>query len=96
MTNERKDKIVTAAAEQFRALLETRYEEIVKAATDSFIDHENTSEPRCKVNAAVEWDALATTAKVSVKLSWSAKFKDESETEVDIDQLTIADLEDKR
>ena len=31
----------------------------------------------------VEWDALAMAPKVSVKVGWSVRFKDESETEID-------------
>jgi hypothetical protein len=32
---------------------------------------------------AIEWDALAQAPTVAVKLGWSARFKDESESTVD-------------
>lgn len=78
-----KDAIITSATEQFRALIETNFAAISKAANDSFTDDENQSEPRAKASVAVEWDALANAPRVSVKIGWSAKFKDESEQEVD-------------
>ena len=78
-----KDAIITSVTEQFRALIETNFAAISKAANDSFTDDENQSEPRAKASVAVEWDALANAPRVSVKIGWSAKFKDESEQEVD-------------
>ena len=78
-----RDAIITSAAEQFRSLLETHFVAISKAANDSFVDDENQAEPRAKAACAVEWDALANAPRVTVKLSWSARFKDESEQEVD-------------
>ena len=77
------DAIIASATEQFRALIETNFAAISKAANDSFTDDENQSEPRAKASVAVEWDALANAPRVSVKIGWSAKFKDESEQEVD-------------
>ena len=78
-----RDAIIASATEQFRALIETNFAAISKAANDSFTDDENQSEPRAKASVAVEWDALANAPRVSVKIGWSAKFKDESEQEVD-------------
>ena len=78
-----RDAIIASATEQFRALIETNFAAISKAANDSFTDDENQSEPRAKASVAVEWDALAIAPLVSVKIGWSAKFKDESEQEVD-------------
>jgi hypothetical protein len=75
--------IINAATEQFRSLLETHFQSIGKAAQDSFIEDENQTEPKAKATFAVEWDALAMAPKVSVKVGWSVRFKDESETEID-------------
>jgi hypothetical protein len=78
-----KEAIIASATEQFRALIETNFAAISKAASDSFVEDENQSEPRAKAAIAVEWDALAIAPLVSVKIGWSARFKDESEQEVD-------------
>jgi hypothetical protein len=75
--------IINAATEQFRALLETNFRSIAKAAQDGFTDDENQTEPKAKATFAVEWDALAMAPTVSVKVGWSVRFKDESETEID-------------
>jgi hypothetical protein len=77
------EAVINAATEQFRSLLESHFIAISKAAEESFIDDENQSEPKAKAAISVEWDALATAPKISVKISWSARFKDESETEID-------------
>ena len=75
--------IINAATEQFRALLETNFRSIAKAAQDGFIEDEDATEPKAKAAFTVEWDALAMAPKVSVKVGWSVRFKDESETEID-------------
>lgn len=85
----RREKIVAAAAEQLRGLLESRYVDILEACTRTFQEDGEAPDPVCKVTASIEWDALAPTAKVAVRLTWSAKYKDESETEVDIEQTAL-------
>jgi hypothetical protein len=75
--------IINAATEQFRSLLETNFRSIAKAAQDGFIEDEEATEPKAKASFTVEWDALAMAPKVGVKVGWSVRFKDESETEID-------------
>ena len=75
--------IINAATEQFRALLETNFRSIAKAAQDGFIEDEDATEPKAKAAFTVEWDSLAQSPKVGVKIAWSVRFKDESETEID-------------
>jgi hypothetical protein len=75
--------IINAATEQFRSLLETNFASIAKAAQDGFIEDENQTEPKAKVAFSVEWDSLAQAPKVGVKIAWSVRYKDESETEID-------------
>lgn len=82
-TNEIKTAVINSATEQLRGLLESNYDKIRKAADDSFVDDEGKAEPVAKVSAAIEWDALAQAPTVIVRLGWSARFKDESEQEVD-------------
>lgn len=75
--------IINAATEQFRALLETNFRSIAKAAQDGFIEDEDATEPKAKAAFTVAWDSLAQAPKVGVKIAWSVRFKDESETEID-------------
>ena len=75
--------IINAATEQFRSLLETNFRSIAKAAQDGFIEDEDQTEPKAKASFTVEWDSLAQAPKVGVKIAWSVRFKDESETEID-------------
>lgn len=75
--------IINAATEQFRALLETNFRSIAKAAQDGFIEDEDATEPKANAAFTVEWDSLAQAPKVGVKIAWSVRFKDESETEID-------------
>ena len=82
-TNEIKMAVLNSAAEQLRGLLESNYEAIRKAASDSFVDDESQAEPVAKVSVSIEWDAMAEAPTVIVKLGWSARFKDESEATVD-------------
>ena len=75
--------VIGNATEQFRGLLETHFVAIARAAEESFIEDESQSEPKAKATFAVEWDALSLSPKVSVKIGWSVRFKDESESMVD-------------
>jgi len=75
--------VVNNATEQFRSLLETHLVAIARAAEESFIEDESQAEPKAKATFAVEWDALSLAPKVSVKIGWSVRFKDESESMVD-------------
>ena len=75
--------VIGNATEQFRGLLETHFVAIARAAEESFIEDESQSEPKAKATFAVEWDALSLAPKVSVKIGWSVRFKDESESMVD-------------
>ena len=75
--------MINNATEQFRGLLETHFVAIARAAEESFIEDESQSEPKAKATFAVEWDALSLAPKVSVKIGWSVRFKDESESMVD-------------
>ena len=83
-TNEiKKAAVIAAASEQVRALLETHYDAMRKAAEDSFVDDESQAEPKAKASFTIEWDALAMAPTVTVKVGWSVRFKDESEAVVD-------------
>ena len=77
----------TPAGESIGQLLARRRAErgldIAKAAQDGFIEDEPQTEPKAKAAFTVEWDALAMAPKVGVKIAWSVRFKDESETEID-------------
>jgi hypothetical protein len=75
--------VITNATEQFRSLLETHFVAIARAAEESFIEDESQAEPKAKASFSVEWDALSLAPKVSVKIGWSVRFKDESESMVD-------------
>jgi hypothetical protein len=79
----KRDAVIASATEQFRSLLETHFNAIVKSAEDSFVDDENQTEPKAKATISVEWDAISTAPKISVKIGWSVRFKDESEAEID-------------
>ena len=83
-TNEIKNAaVINNATEQFRGLLKTHFVAIARAAEESFIEDESQAEPKAKATFAVEWDALSLAPKVSVKIGWSVRFKDESESMVD-------------
>jgi hypothetical protein len=75
--------VINNATEQFRSLLETHFVAIARAAEESFVEEENQTEPKAKASFALEWDALSLAPKVSVKIGWSVRFKDESESMVD-------------
>lgn len=81
--------VINAATEQFRSLLETHFKQIAKAAQESFIEDENQTEPKAKATFSVEWDSLAAAPKINVKVSWSVRYKDETETEIDPLQFKI-------
>lgn len=89
MNNEqiKRDAIINSAMQQLRNLLESRYQQIKKSAEESFI--EGDSQLVAKVSANIEWTELAETPRVGVRLSWSAKFKDESEAELDPFQVKL-------
>jgi hypothetical protein len=87
--DERRERVIASIIAQFQALLESRYPQILKAATDSFQDDTDAVEPTCKVSALIEWDAMAPSTKVAVRLTWSAKFKDESDDIVDFEQTAL-------
>jgi hypothetical protein len=78
-----REAIINSATEQFRSLLDTHFVAISKAATESFIDDENQTEPMAKAAVSVEFGAISHAPRVTVKIGWSARFKDESEQEVD-------------
>ncbi len=48
-TNEIKTAVLDSAAEQLRGLLESNYDAIRKAASDSFVDDESQAEPVAQV-----------------------------------------------
>lgn len=79
----KREAIIASATEQVRALLETHFRAISKAAQDAFIDDETQAEPVAKVSFAIEWEALSNAPRIVVKARWTASFKDESEAEVD-------------
>jgi hypothetical protein len=87
--DERRERVIASIVGQFQELLESRYPQILKAATDSFQDDTDAVEPTCKVSALIEWDAMAPSTKVAVRLTWSAKFKDESDDIVDFEQTAL-------
>ncbi len=79
----KKQAVINTATEQFRSLLETHFEAITKAAQDGFIDDEAETEPKAKATVNIEWDSLALAPKINVKIGYSVRFKDESETIID-------------
>lgn len=79
----KKAAVINTATEQFRSLLETHFDAITKAATDSFIDDESETEPKAKATVNIEWDSLASAPKINVKIGYSVRYKDESETIID-------------
>lgn len=79
----KKQAVINTATEQFRSLLETHFDAITKAATDSFIDDESETEPKAKATVNIEWDSLASAPKINVKIGYSVRYKDESETIID-------------
>ena len=81
--------VINNATEQFRSLLETHFIAIARAAEESFVDDETQTEPKGKATFTVEWEALSTSPMVSVKVSWSVRFKDESEAVVNSPQSDL-------
>lgn len=84
-----KQAIISSAAEQFRALLESNFEHIRRSVTDNFISEEAQHELRAKVTANVEFDIVGEVSRVTVKLAWSARYTDEMEVEVDPNQTKL-------
>ncbi len=79
----RRDAIVESATEQVRALLESHFREICRAAEDSFVGDPAQTEPVAVCSVRIAFGAIAAATKVEVKASWSARHCDESEEEVD-------------
>ena len=90
----RRNAIINSACEQMRALLETHFRDVCAAAEASFIGDEKQTEPMAKVAVKVEFPVLSQSATVSVKIGWSASYKDESEETVDPLQAKLG-LEEK-
>jgi len=88
--------VINNATEQFRSLLETHFIAIVRAAEESFVDDENQTEPKAKASFALEWDALSLAPKVVVKIGWSVRYKDETESMVDPLQSKLGLVEDAK
>jgi len=88
--------VINNATEQFRSLLETHFVAIARSAEESFIEDESQAEPKAKASFAVEWDALSLSPKVSVKIGWSVRFKDETESMVDPLQSKLGLVEDAK
>ena len=88
--------VVNNATEQFRSLLETHFIAIARAAEESFIEDESQAEPKAKATFAVEWDALSLSPKVAVKIGWSVRYKDESESMVDPLQAKLDIVEEAK
>ena len=88
--------VINNATEQFRSLLETHFIAIARSAEESFVDDEMQTEPKATATFAVEWDALSLAPKVVVKIGWSVRFKDESESMVDPLQSKLELVEDAK
>lgn len=79
----KREAIINSACEQFRALLESHFTDAVKAANESFTGDDTKSEPKAKISASVKWGTLAASPRVAVKIAFGARYKDESEEELD-------------
>jgi hypothetical protein len=88
--------VINNATEQFRSLLETHFIAIARAAEESFMEEENQTEPKAKASFALEWDALSLAPKVVVKIGWSVRYKDETESMVDPLQSKLGLVEDAK
>jgi len=88
--------VVNNATEQFRSLLETHFVAIARAAEESFVEDDAQTEPKAKASFAVEWDALSLAPKVVVKIGWSVRYKDETESMVDPLQQKLGLVEDAK
>ena len=88
--------VINNATEQFRGLLVTHFVAIARAAEESFVDDEMQTEPKAKATFALEWDALSLAPKVVVKIGWSVRYKDESESMVDPLQAKLGLVEDTK
>jgi hypothetical protein len=88
--------VINNATEQFRSLLETHFIAIARAAEESFVEDEAQTEPKAKATFAVEWDALSLSPKVAVRIGWSVRYKDESESMVDPLQQKLGLVEDAK
>ena len=88
--------VIANASEQFRSLLETHFVAIARSAEESFIEDESQSEPKAKATFSVEWDALSLAPKVVVKIGWSVRYKDETESMVDPLQSKLGLVEEAK
>jgi len=88
--------VINNATEQFRSLLETHFIAIARAAEESFMEEENQTEPKAKASFALEWDALSLAPKVVVKIGWSVRYKDETESMVDPLQSKLGLVEEAK
>ena len=88
--------VINNAAEQFRSLLETYFIAIARAAEESFMEEKNQTEPKAKASFVLEWDALSLAPKVVVKIGWSVRYKDETESMVDPLQSKLGLVEDAK
>jgi hypothetical protein len=88
--------VINNATEQFRSLLETHFIAIARAAEESFVEEENQNEPKAKASFALEWDALSLSPKVVVKIGWSVRYKDETESMVDPLQSKLGLVEEAK
>jgi len=88
--------VINNATEQFRSLLETHFIAIARSAEESFVDDETQAEPKAKATFAIEWDALSLAPKVAVRIGWSVRYKDESESMVDPLQQKLGLVEDAK
>ena len=88
--------VINNATEQFRSLLETHFIAIARAAEESFVEEENQTEPKAKASFALEWDALSLAPKVVVKIGWSVRYKDETESMVDPLQSKLGLVEEAK
>lgn len=88
--------VINNATEQFRSLLETHLISIARAAEESFVEDDSQTEPKAKATFVVEWDALSLAPKVAVKIGWSVRYRDESESMVDPLQSKLGLVEDAK
>ena len=54
------------------------------------------TEPKAKATFALEWDALSLAPKVVVKIGWSVRYKDETESMVDPLQSKLGLVEEAK
>ena len=82
----RAESIRAAIVSQVADLLERHYEEIVKAAEQNFQNDDAAGEIEGKVVFAVSFLPAVQSPEVSVKASWSVRYSDECEEQIDPEQ----------